>query len=271
MRLIWFIGALLCWTSVAGAQTAEELVAKNTQAKGGIEKIKAIKTLRLVGKLERGDTIILVSADRKAGDLLRQNATIQGMTRVQAYDGSEGWQIDPFQGRRDPELLGDDDLRDLAESADFYGPLIDYQAKGNKISFIGHDTVDGDDALRLKVTLKNGDIINYFLDPDSYLEIRTEKQMFIGGSVRESVSSLGSYKQVDGVYFPFSIEAGPKRDPSSIVKITFNKIEANVPLADAEFKLPASPATPSPQKHPEPDQQKNAKPAPEPVVTPHRN
>ena len=34
--------------------------------------------------------------------------------------------------------------------------------------------VDGDDALRLKVTLKNGDIIYYYLDPDTFLEIRKE-------------------------------------------------------------------------------------------------
>ena len=48
--------------------------------------------------------------------------------------------------------------------------------------------VDGDDALRLKVTLKNGDIIYYYLDPDTYLEIRRETQEFIRGSVKESAA-----------------------------------------------------------------------------------
>ena len=54
--------------------------------------------------------------------------------------------------------------------------FVDYQQKGNKVEYLGHDTVDGDDALRLKVTLKNGDIIYYLLDPDTFLEIRTERQ-----------------------------------------------------------------------------------------------
>jgi hypothetical protein len=171
--------------------------------------------------------------------------------------------------------MGEDDLRDMVESADFYGPLIDYQQKGNKIEYVGHDTVDGDDALRLKVTLKNGDIINYFLDPDTYLEIRTEKQMFIRGSVRESVNNLGSYKQVNGVYFPFSIESGSKRDPGNMAKITLSKIDANVPISDAIFKMPTPPPIPSPQKHPEPPA-KQEKPKPPkvpktPDTTPHGN
>ena len=85
-----------------------------------------------------------------------------------AYDGKQGWTIQPFSGRKDPQLMGEDDLRDLQLEADIDGPLVDYQAKGNTVEYMGHDTVDGDDALRLKVTLKNGDVLYYDLDPDSY-------------------------------------------------------------------------------------------------------
>ena len=132
-----------------------------------------------------------------------------------------------------------DDLRGLVEEADFYSPLVDYQRKGNTVEYLGHDTVDGDDALRLKVTLKNGDIFYYYLDPDTYIEIRIEKQQFIRGAVRETVTDLGSYKQVSGVYQPFSIESGPKGDPGGRAKITIDKIEANVPIDASEFKMPA--------------------------------
>ena len=232
--------------------TAEELVAKNTEAKGGLAKIKAIKSLRMTGRFRQGDFSAAVGAEAKAPNLLRQTFTVQTMTQVQAYDGSVGWQISPFQGRKDPELLGEDDMRDLTEDADFYGPLVDAKEKGNTIEYLGHTTVDGDDAYRLKVTLKNGDIIYYYLDPDTYLEIRTEKQQIVRGAVRESVTNLGSYKQVNGVYFPFAIESGQKRNPNSFSKITYEKIEANVPVDDSLFKMPAAPATPSAQKHEEP-------------------
>jgi hypothetical protein len=171
--------------------------------------------------------------------------TIQGMTQIQAYDGSVGWQISPFQGRRDPEMLGEDDLRDLSEDADFYGPLVDYKEKGNTVEYLGHDTVDGDDVYRLKVTLKNGDIVYYYLDPDTYIEIRTERQQFIRGAVRESQTDLGSFKQVDGVYYPFSISSGPKGRPDQKGTVTIEKMEANVTVTDTEFKMPSAPAAPA--------------------------
>ena len=228
---------VLCGTSGVAAQTAEELVARNTAAKGGIDKIKAIKSVRMIGRLQQGDFWALIGQEGKAPNQLRVTFTIQNMTQVQAYDGSIGWQISPFSGRRDPERLGEDDMRDLVEQADFYGPLIDYREKGNTIEYLGHETVDGDDAYRLKVTLKNGDIIYYDLDPDTYLEIRTETQQFIRGSVRERVTELGSYKLVNGVYYPFSIETGPKRNPNARTKITIERIDANVDIPDSDFRM----------------------------------
>src|SRR3984957_3339736 len=108
------------------AQTAEELVAKNLKARGGIEKIKAIKTLRMTGKLQQGSFTAQFSSNAIAPNLLRNVVTVQGMSMIQAYDGSTGWQINPFEGRKDAELIGEDDLRELTEEADFYGPLADY-------------------------------------------------------------------------------------------------------------------------------------------------
>ena len=246
MKRILILCAWLCCVGAIGheaagqngAPTADELIAKNIEAKGGLAAIKAITSLRLSGKLETQGIVILLGMDRKPDSLVRQSSTIQGMTQVQAYDGSEGWQINPFSGRRDPERMGEDDTRDMVESNDFYGPLVDYRQKGSKVEYIGHHAVDGDDALLLKVTLKNGDIINYLLDPDTYLEIRTEKQMFVRGSVHESFNNLGSYKKVNGVYFPFSIESGAPRTPGT-TKITITNMVANAPIPDSEFKMPA--------------------------------
>ena len=184
--------AVFCCSLVTFSQTADELVNKNIEAKGGMDKIKAIKTLRMTGKMVAvGGFIGATGQENMRPNLVRETFTLQGMTAVQAYDGSTAWQIQPFGGRKDPELMGEDDLRDLLIDSDFDGPLVNYKDKGNTVEYLGHDTVDGDDALRLKVTLKNGDIIYYYLDPDTYLEIRKETQEFIRGSVRESVYRPG--------------------------------------------------------------------------------
>ena len=241
-KIVSILLGLVCLAVPAGAQTADELVAKNIQAKGGLEKIKAIKTLRIKGRLNQGSFTAVVGQELKRPAMLRSTFTVQGMTAIQAYDGQTGWQISPFQGRKDPELLGDDDLRDLVEDADMDGPLVDYKEKGHTVEYLGHDTVDGDDVYRLKCTLKNGDVVYYYLDPDSSLEIRTERQQFIRGAVRERQTDLGSYKPVAGVMFPYAIESGPKSNPSSRTKVTIESIEANVQVDDAAFKMPKPPA-----------------------------
>jgi hypothetical protein len=201
----------------------------------------------MTGKMQQGGFIIQLSRTAIAPNLLRDSYTIQGMSQIEAYDGSSGWKISPFEGRKDPELLGEQELRSITEEADFYGPLVDYSTKDNRVEYLGHDTVDGDDAYRLKVTLANGDIIYYYLDPDTYLEIRTEKMEFVRGAVHETVTNIGSYKKVAGVYFPFSMEVGgAHQDPNSFAKVTIEKIEANVPIDPSDFKIPAvTPAAPA--------------------------
>src|SRR5271167_2347473 len=111
--------AVSCLSGFTCAQTAEELVEKNIQAKGGIDKIKAAKTLRITGRLKnaRGRTAEFGEATKRP-DLVRQTLTMQGMTAVEAYDGSTGWQTQPFRGRKDPELMGEDTLRNLLLASD---------------------------------------------------------------------------------------------------------------------------------------------------------
>jgi hypothetical protein len=239
------LAAFSCMSVFGRAQTAEELVNKNIEAKGGMEKIKTIHSIRMTGKLTgRGGFTASVSKENLRPNLVRQTFSLQGMSRIQAYDGTTGWQIQPFGGHKDPELMGEDNLRDLLLAADFDGPLVDYKAKGNTVEYLGHDIVDGDDALRLKVTLKNGDMIYYFLDPDTFLEIRKEVQEFIRGSIHESVSEMGSYKPVAGVMFPYSISQGSKTNPAERTT-TIEKIDVNVPIEQADFAVPASLKQPS--------------------------
>ncbi len=232
--------ASLCAVALAlpaHAQTADELVAKNIAARGGMDHILAIRSLKAAGRMQQGGMTAAVTLETAAPNLLRQNFTIQGMTAIAAYDGGIAWQISPFEGKKDPQQLGEDDRRSLIEEADFYGPLVNYKEKGNTVEYLGHTTVDGDDALQLKVTLKNGDIINYYLDPDTYLEIRTEKTVFIRGAMRQTVTDLGSYKQVAGVYFPFSMETGAKGSPYRM-QMTVESMTANVPIDPGRFHMP---------------------------------
>jgi outer membrane lipoprotein-sorting protein len=246
LRRSQLAAALLLFAAAnARAVTVDELIAKNIKARGGLEKIRAIQTLRTSGKIFAGDggfslEIVYAQMIKRPG-MIRQEYSMQGLTSVSAYDGSAGWQIQPFEGRLDPEKLSADDVKGLKLLADLDGPLVDYAAKGSQVEYLGTEDVDGTDAHKLKVTLKDGDIIYVYLDPDYFLEIRETAVARMRGVEFVVEQDLGNYEQVNGVMLPFSIESGAKGQPKSS-KITIEKAEINVPLDLKLFRFPAAPA-----------------------------
>jgi hypothetical protein len=232
--------AMLVGPLTTSAQTVDEVIAKNIQAHGGMDKIKSVQTIRTSGKLSAGQFRAAFLQENKRPDRVREETIIQGLAQVQAYDGKTAWQVNPFAGRKDAELLSADDLKGLQEDSDMDGPLVDYQQKGHSAELLGHDSVEGTDCYKVKLTLKNGDARIYFLDADSFLELKVENQTNIRGTVRYTELYFGDYEQVNGIYFPFEFEQGQKGS-SDRAKFTVDKIEINVPLADALFTMPAPP------------------------------
>src|SRR5438132_13896915 len=95
-RLVVF---LLLFSSFAFSQTDDKLIAKNIQAKGGMDKIKAMKKVRMSGKLDdAGGFTGLEGQENMRPNLVRETYTLQGMTQVQAYDVYLGWQIETSGG-----------------------------------------------------------------------------------------------------------------------------------------------------------------------------
>src|SRR5450432_487807 len=136
---------------VALGYSAEELAAKNIEAKGGAEKLHAIQSLRLSGKLLINGGVLELGyvALIKRPQSVRYEAKLQGLTQVQAYDGLQAWQINPFQGRKDPEKLSADDAKGMGEdAADVIGALIDYREKGYRLESLGTEDVDGTEAYK---------------------------------------------------------------------------------------------------------------------------
>ncbi|HLY60409.1 MAG TPA: hypothetical protein VKV95_06545 [Terriglobia bacterium] len=222
------------------AQTVDEIIAKNIQAHGGLDKLRSVKSIRNTSEFSAGSFKAKVVQEGKRPEKAREEFIIQGMAQVSAYDGKSAWRVSPFGGRRDAEALSQDDMKDLVVAADIDGPLVDYKEKGHQAELEGHDSVEGTDCYKIKLTMKNGDIRVYFLDVDSYLELKVETQTMIRGAIREGETYYGDYDQVNGIYYPFAIESGSKGDPDR-VKFTVEKVELNVPLDDSLFAMPAKP------------------------------
>jgi hypothetical protein len=233
------------------AQTADEIVAKYIKTVGGLEKIQAVKTLRRTGKFTGGGGFeAAILEENKRQNMVRQEFSLQGFTQINAYDGKTGWKIEPWQGKKDPEPLGEEEMKQIVEDSDLEGPLVNYQQKGNKVEFVGMEQVEGTDSFKLKLTLANGDLRYYYLDTDYYVPIKIETRRMVRGAEREYETMLGDYKEVAGWYLPFSIESGVKGSPFK-QKVTYEKIEANVVIDDSHFRIPQVSAKAQPDKQPD--------------------
>ena len=228
-----------------GAALVDPLIERYLAARGGLAKLHAIQSLRLTGtaRFGEGDSLVETSyaAVTKRPGRLRVEVTFQGLSAVDAYDGSGSWSTQPFEGRRDAFRSSADETKQLAEDADIDGPLVDWREKGHHVDDLGTEDIDGTRAHKLRVRLKDGNVEYRYLDPDAFLEIRIVKESKIRGVERVTETDLGDYEQVAGVWIPFSIESGKKGGPRT-EHLSIDRAEANVSIDDAAFQFPAASA-----------------------------
>ena len=233
------IGIILLVLPVT-AQTADQIVNNYIKTIGGMEKIQAIKSIRQTAKFSGGGGFeAVLITENKRPNKSREEFSLQGMTGISAYDGKNGWKIEPWQGKKDAESLSEEELKAVMDGADFDDSLINYQTRGNKVEFLGRDEFDGTDVYKLKVTLPSGTIKHYYMDTDYYVPIKIETKRMIRGAEMESESIIGDYKEVGGVYFAHSIESGAKGS-SNKATVTIEKIEINAPIDDSRFVKPTN-------------------------------
>lgn len=231
---------LLLLPLAAAAGPAEDLVAKNRAARGG-DALAAVQTLRMSGKMifPGGFELAFRELKSRQGGV-RIDATIQGLTIVQAFDGSEAWQIQPFEGRKDAARMSTDEARAIADEGLVDGYLLASVGRdGTTLVDLGSEDVDGTLARKLRVVQADGDEFTYYIDPDSWLEIKIVEKRRLRGAELTTEYELGDYEQVAGAWFPMSIESGPQGS-SQRQKINLDVVEANVELDAGLFKMPAA-------------------------------
>jgi hypothetical protein len=264
---IWLGALLACAAFPAAAQDAQSLVAKNLEARGGAAALAAIKSVRFEGRtIFPGDFELTYKEARErlgAGAEIRYDLGLQGLDVVQSYDGSGAWKINPFQGRKDPERMSADEARQLADAALIEGPLLASHSDGSRVQYLGREDFDGTLAYKLKVTQKDGDEFVFWLDPDTYLEIKIDETRKVRGAQQTTETELGDYEKVAGVYFPMSVESWQQGQSSQRQKIIIASGAANPPLSAGFFAEPHGPATPAKAGGEPPDasNKQQAKPA----------
>lgn len=251
----------------SAAQTADELVAKVLAARGGAEKIKAIHSQRVTGKISFGtgaEGPFTVEFERPGK--MHMELSVGGKAIIRVYDGkSAGWVLNQLSPNPDVQPMSAEELSGIGDESDFDGPLLDYKSKGNHIELVGKDEVEGKPVYRLKLTAKNGDVRTYFFDTSTYLLTKWEGQRKAGDQVLLVETFFRDYRTINGLTFPFEIDSDSP-GMAQQQKLTFDKIEIDPAIDEARFGKPSIPAPPA--DAPAATQDPGAAPSTPPDATP---
>jgi len=247
MKIKLFFIALFCFLPmITAAQTTDEIIKKVIDARGGIDKIKAVQSERVTGELSAPQGIKgQFTVELKRPNKMHTEVLVEGQKIIRVYDGkSAGWVVNPYMENKDVQPMSEEDLKGIMDESDMDGPLVDYKSKGHQIELAGKEDLDGKPVYRLKLTTKSGDVRSYFIDAASFLTAKWVGIRKIGGKDLPWESTLSDYRDVQGLKFPFKIEQGsPGTDFSQA--LATEKIEINPPLDDSRFAKPGAPEAPA--------------------------
>src|SRR5437588_656938 len=235
-----FLAALLCGQAFSqNTLTADEIIAKNIQARGGLNKLTGIKTMRATYATEEDGKPVRLVELHKRPDKLRRNISFGKTSVIIGYDGQTAWQF--FSSRaKAPSPAPADLAQELKEEADFDGSLVNYKEKGVAIELIGKEKLNGKDVYNLKLTLKEGQLRNVYIDARNFLEVKETGSFQNGGKKVDFVILSKDYRPIQGIMFPFVIDQKSGDEENQITRL--QKVELNVPIVDSVFAMSAAPS-----------------------------
>jgi outer membrane lipoprotein-sorting protein len=254
--------------------SVQQIVDRNTTARGGLQAWQRVSSMSLAGKLDAGKAradggqLAVISKQERARakaeirkavqegkpvadglkviqlpfqmDLKRPTMTrleisFQGQTAVQVFDGANGWKLRPYLGRKEVEPFSQDELKSAASQQELDGPLFNYAAKGTAVTVEGGELVDGRGAYKLKLALKNGDVRHLWVDAQTFLDMKIDgAPRRMDGKFRNVVTYFRDYKPVNGLLIAHRLETTVEGEPGT-QRIFIEKVLLNPMLGDSRF------------------------------------
>jgi outer membrane lipoprotein-sorting protein len=223
--------------------TAAQIVDKNVAARGGLQAWRAVQTLSMTGKMEAGgkqNVQLPFVIEFKRPHKSRVEIEFANDKAVQTYDGANGWKLRPYLGRRTVEPYSADEMKEASMVSDLDGMLVDYATKGTHVDLEGVEKVEGNDAYKLKLTLKGGQVTHVWLDTQTFLEVKSEGlPRRMDGKMRPVEIYYRDYKSVNGLMVPYVLETTVQGVKQSH-KMSIESVVVNPNLDDSLFAKPSS-------------------------------
>ena len=218
----------------ASGQTLDQVVQKYLAARG-VEKWRQVQSMKVTAAIDSQGHSTQMTVTSKRPNLVRQELTMDGVTRVEAYDGKSVWGINPDVSP-DPQVITGPQATALADQADFDLVLFDYKQKGYDAELAGTSKVGGHEAYDVRIARSHGVVQDYFIDQTTFLEDRVATQISRGGQTLNSTSDPSDFRSVEGVMMPFTITNQVSGGP--VVTLHVQTIEFNVSAGADLFRMP---------------------------------
>lgn len=237
LAVAWMIGLFLFGiaTSPGMSQNAKDILAKMIEAQGGRAALEKIKDTTMTGTMEiiqygmSGSLSIYI----KEPDKVRMDMEFMGMVITQAFDGENGWGVNPQTGVA--EDMPEDQAKEMKRTAMGNTALLNPEKFGISYTYKGKETIEGKDYFVLEQKYEEGDIATMYIDSNTYLLYKTkEMSTNMAGVQVESEAFYGDYKKVDGVTMFHSmriVQGGEEAMTMTITEVSFN-----TGLEDSFFK-----------------------------------
>jgi hypothetical protein len=216
------------------SQTVDEIVQKMEKNEGFAD-LEKFKSLKLTGKLiSQGNTIPFKLFIKL--QYLRSEKTINKKVYIEAYDGKKGWYIDHGKSP-EPQLMTEDMVQQFKAEKNFLvSPFKDYKKNGITLKLIGRKKIDGIDSYQIKLTQKNGRVINVYIEANQFIYYKTMIEKTENDKKYKIETYLAKHQKVNGVLIPYYVES--LIDGKTVSKIILSKAEANANISNAIFKMP---------------------------------
>ena len=234
---------VLGWSSLAAAQTVDEIVEKHLTAIGGRAALAKLESRLMVGTITlstpggdvTGPIEALTERPNKARTLINLDLSALGagpMRIDQRFDGTRGYMLDSMQGDR--PITGSQ--LEIMKASMFPSAFIDYKERGATVELKGKEKVGDRDAYVLIFTPKGGPAVRQYLDAESYLPVRAVVSVEVPGmGTLDQVSDFLDQRDVDGVKVPFLVKSS---SAAQSFTITVTKVEHNVKVDETLFVKP---------------------------------
>ena len=232
----------LIFLLVAGisfGQTVDDVIGKYVDAMGGAEKLKSINSVYMEGVsvMQNGNEVTSKTWKVK-NQLMRREVNFGMGSFTSVLTDKEGWISNPRNGNKF-EAMPKEMVDAQQSELDVSGPLVDYKAKGHTAELTGKEVVDGAECYAVKLTLKSGRDITYYIDTKTnYINslktkaLNMRRQNAGADQPTELVIKYSDYrKTADGFTFPFATTTGGMGAATN-----FEKIEVNKPVDPKLYK-----------------------------------